>query len=86
MASAPDGNRTVSDQSQKVLVSVSVDRTRFAEVVEAVRRTGLLHDMREMPFLYKVGGAVTPEAIATLEAVDGVRKVRKGGTVEATAT
>ena len=86
MASEPDGNQTVSDQLQKVLVSVSVDRTRFAEVVEAVRRTGLLSDVREMPFLHKVGGAVTPESIPTLEAVDGVQKVRKGGSVEATAT
>lgn len=85
MASAPDGNQTVSDQSRKVLVSVSVDRARFAEVVEAVRQTGLLRDMREMPYLYKVGGSVEPESIPALEGVDGVRKVRTGGVVETTA-
>ncbi|MFD3467249.1 hypothetical protein ACFWWM_12915 [Streptomyces sp. NPDC058682] len=51
-----------------------------------MRRTGLLYDMLEMPFLHKVGGAVPPESIPALEAVDGVQKVRKGGSVEATAT
>lgn len=69
-----------SSQSAPVGVILAVDPDRFAEVVEALRRTGLTVT-GEQPILGTLSGTVPEDRIPALEAVDGVDSVDRDRTI-----
>ncbi|WP_326588680.1 hypothetical protein [Streptomyces sp. NBC_01294] len=64
----------MSEASEPVGVILAVDRGRFAEVVEALRRAGLTVT-GEQPTVGTLSGTVAEDRIPALAAVDGVRAV-----------
>ncbi|CAL9387947.1 hypothetical protein SUDANB6_01199 [Streptomyces sp. enrichment culture] len=71
--SGPDASRVVG-------VILAVDPDRFAQVVGALRRTGL-RVTGEQPLLGSLSGTVAEERVHALEAVDGVLSVDLDGSV-----
>ncbi|MFF3374055.1 hypothetical protein ACFYXF_14100 [Streptomyces sp. NPDC002680] len=63
-----------SSRSTPVGVIVAVDPDRFAEVVEAARRSGLAVT-GEQPLLGTLSGTIAEDRIPALEAVVGVESV-----------
>ncbi|UIX34828.1 hypothetical protein [Streptomyces sp. GQFP] len=63
-----------STRSEPVGVILAVDPDRFADVIEAARRTGLTVT-GEQPILGTLSGTIAEERIAALKAVDGVESV-----------
>ncbi|MFJ6757163.1 hypothetical protein ACIQNK_19340 [Streptomyces sp. NPDC091273] len=64
----------MSESSEPVGVILAVDVSRFAEVVEALRRAGLTVTS-EQPTVGTLSGTVAEDRIAALAAVDGVLAV-----------
>ncbi|MCX5013272.1 hypothetical protein OG765_20100 [Streptomyces sp. NBC_00555] len=64
----------MSESSEPVGVILAVDPGRFAEVVEALRRAGLVVTS-EQPMIGTLSGTVAEDRIPALAAVDGVASV-----------
>lgn len=64
----------MSESSKPVGVILAVDPGRFAEVVEALRRAGLVVTS-EQPMIGTLSGTVAEDRIPALAAVDGVASV-----------
>jgi len=60
--------------SRPVGVIVSVDLDRYAQVVEAARRVGLVVTS-EQPVLGTLSGTITEDRLPALQALDGVEAV-----------
>ncbi|WP_425246176.1 hypothetical protein [Streptomyces sp. NEAU-NA10] len=69
-----------SSHAEPVGVILAVDPDRFADVVEALRRSGLTVTS-EQPILGTLSGTVAEDRIPALRAVDGVESVDRERTI-----